>query len=66
MRKRCDHEPYSATIQMTDKYMKDAYNERNEQQNNEIPIAWGGKVEWYLLLVKVQGNKGSCIPLMKV
>ena len=27
---------------MANKYMRDAYNKRNEQQNNGTPITWGG------------------------
>lgn len=30
MGKRYDHEPYSANIQMANKYMQDAYNKSNE------------------------------------
>lgn len=42
---------------MANKYIKDAYDKRNGQQNNEIPINLGKKVRWYSRLVKVEGKK---------
>lgn len=45
------HEPYSTKIQMANKYMRNAYNKRNEQQINEMPIKWGRGVggSWMVL-----------------
>lgn len=57
MDERRDHESYITKTQMANKYMKDACNKGNEQQNNEVPI-YLGKNSW-IVLTPGEGMRGE-------